>query len=207
MSQDKIRPYEADGIKEYDNPLPRWWLGLMYGTIIFGAIYWVRYHIMDTPTLLQEMEMAASQSQPPAQSTGETMDTGSESVPTESEATAAATGGDAGGTANLAAALSNPDNIAAGAALYQTNCLPCHGAKGEGTIGPNLTDEYFLHGGSNEDIVKVIATGVTEKGMLAWEPILGRKKVEQLTAFVVSITGTNTPGGKAPQGERFQRAP
>ena len=95
--------------------------------------------------------------------------------------------------------------MAAGKTHYMTNCMPCHGAAGEGTIGPNLTDESWVHGGSDDAIIKTIAVGVAAKGMPGWKAVLGQKKVEQVAAYVISLQGSNPANGKAAEGEVFKR--
>jgi cytochrome c oxidase cbb3-type subunit 3 len=96
--------------------------------------------------------------------------------------------------------ISNQDNIAAGAKLYTEKCLPCHGAKGEGLIGPNLTDNHWIHGGSALDIQRVIREGVPAKGMIAWKEMMPADQINQTVAFLWSIKDTNIPG-KAPEGQ------
>ena len=100
--------------------------------------------------------------------------------------------------------LHSNEDVAAGKDVYATNCFPCHGQHGEGGIGPNLTDDYWIHGGKSSDIVRVISNGVPDKGMTSWLPILGENRVVQLAAFIISLHGTSPPGAKAPQGELFK---
>lgn len=90
----------------------------------------------------------------------------------------------------------------AGRQLFQVNCSPCHGSEGQGIVGPNLTDEYWLHGGSSTEITKTIMFGVPEKGMLAWKNILKPEQIGQLIAFIHSIQGSKPENAKAPQGEK-----
>jgi cytochrome c oxidase cbb3-type subunit 3 len=87
-----------------------------------------------------------------------------------------------------------------GAAVFKQNCLACHGDRGQGVVGPNLTDLYYLHGAKAKDIYQVIGTGVLEKGMPAWRTVLGGSKVQEVTAFVLSLRGKNV-SGKPPQGK------
>ena len=106
---------------------------------------------------------------------------------------------------DLETELKNPQLIAAGKEIYTLNCSPCHGAEGQGVVGPNLTDKYWLHGGGAEDIMTSVMNGFPDKGMVAWKTILGRNKIKQVTAFVISLGGTNPPNPKAPQGEVYER--
>jgi cytochrome c oxidase cbb3-type subunit III len=163
-----------DGIEEADNELPNWWLWTFYGAIVFSAFYWFAYHEF-------------------------------ESVPLPGQAYAVELQQRAGGEVSeelLVAMATNPDAVAAGQALYTTNCVVCHKERGEGNIGPNLTDAFWIHGGSPVDIHRTIAEGALQNGMPAWAGPLGAEKVQQLTAFVLSIRDTEV-AGKEPQGERW----
>ena len=89
----------------------------------------------------------------------------------------------------------------AGAGLYAAVCAACHGDQGQGLIGPNLTDAYWIHGGAPEDVYRVIHEGVPANGMPAWEGMLSQEEQAQAMAFVLSLQGTNPPNPKEPQGE------
>jgi cytochrome c oxidase cbb3-type subunit 3 len=150
---------EADGIEEYDNPLPDWWLGLFWFTIIFAFGYSLHYHFIAhrSPARALAAEMAAAQARWP-QSGGAVF------AP----------------TADLAAK---------GAAVFQTNCVGCHGADLHGKIGPNLTDDVWIHGGRPQDVVNTITNGVPPKGMPTWGPILGPEKIREVASYVISLRG------------------
>ncbi|MFY7928176.1 MAG: cbb3-type cytochrome c oxidase N-terminal domain-containing protein [Oligoflexus sp.] len=177
-----VRPYVADGIEEYDNPLPPWWVWLFNITIAFGIVYLIWYHVLHKPGLEAELaaEKAAFQKQK-----------------AEQAAALAASAGD------LLTRLKDPAKVVEGKDLYVTNCVACHGQLGEGTVGPNLTDKFWIHGGEPDQIMAVIQHGVPSKGMVAWEPILGPQKIEAVTAYVLSLKGTNPPNGKAPEGDEY----
>lgn len=177
---DLLRPHVYDGIEEYDNPLPSWWVNGFYLCILFSVLYMGYYHLAGGPSTLQEMEATLAQHK------------------AEADAAGAAGGGSGGGDLN--ALMSDQNAITAGKDVYVQNCTPCHGQAGEGVVGPNLVDNYWLHGGKPEDIYKSIADGIVEKGMIAWLPLLGAEKVKQVTAYVHSIGGTNPPNAKAPEG-------
>lgn len=149
---------EADGIEEYDNPLPDWWLGLFWFTIIWAIGYTVHYHfIADRSQEARfEAEMAAA----------------AEMWPEEE-----------GGSAEFAM---TDAAIQAGEEIYVTNCYMCHGMEMEGGIGPSFQDDEWIHGGSPEDVIRIINEGVPEKGMLSWGPILGAEKVNQVAAYVLA---------------------
>ena len=99
----------------------------------------------------------------------------------------------------LAAMSKDGETVKRGEAIYKANCVPCHGDRGQGVIGPNLTDEYWIHGSKARELYQVIAGGVLDKGMPAWRPVLGGAKVKEALAFVLTLRDTKVPG-KPPQG-------
>jgi cytochrome c oxidase cbb3-type subunit III len=149
---------EADGIEEYDNPLPNWWLGLFYFTIVWAVLYLVHYHFIAHRSMAKAYatELAEARRRWPASAVG--------------------------ATGKL---VLSPANIEAGAAIFKTNCTPCHGQDMKGGIGPNLLDTVWIHGGKPEEILHTITTGVSDKGMPTWGPILGPERVAQVAAYVV----------------------
>ena len=102
--------------------------------------------------------------------------------------------------------LNDPESLASGESIFLTNCATCHGKLGEGGIGPNLTDEYFLHGSTMNDYVKVITSGVAAKGMISWRGILKEQQILEVASYILSLRGTNPPNAKAPQGEKVELA-
>lgn len=147
---------ESDGIEEYDNPLPDWWLGLFIGTVIWAVAYTIHYHVIAdrSPVKALAAEMADARERWPQAALPAAIATGEEAVE-------------------------------AGKVLYQTNCAGCHGAELQGGIGPSLVDSVWIHGGTPEDVVRTITVGVPEKGMLTWGPILGPEKIGQVAAYVM----------------------
>ena len=97
----------------------------------------------------------------------------------------------------------DPAAIEAGKAIFLANCLPCHGEHGQGVIGPNLTDNYWLHGNTYQDLVNTVTNGVPDKGMIPWKSTLNPTKIGQVVAFVMSLHGTNPPNPKPPQGKEY----
>ena len=182
---DVLLDHDYDGIKELDNALPPWWKWGFYITVIVGVIYLFRFHITNTgPTPLQEYdkEMAA------AAEKLENFKKNSKEVFDEKTVTLA----DAGG-------------IAEGKKIFAGTCFPCHGNSGEGNaVGPNLTDKYWLHGGSLGEVFKTISNGVPDKGMQAWGKQFSPVDVRNITSHVLSLQGTNPPNGKAPQGNLYE---
>jgi cytochrome c oxidase cbb3-type subunit 3 len=149
---------EADGIDEYDNPLPDWWLGLFWICILWAVGYTVHYHFIANRSqeARYEAEVAAAAARWPA-----------EAQPTVEFAL-------------------TPEAIEAGKAVFETNCYMCHGMGLEGGIGPSMLDDEWIHGNTPEAVINVIDNGVVEKGMLAWGPILGAEKVNQAAAYVLA---------------------
>lgn len=173
--------HDYDGIREYDNRLPNWWLATLYISIVFAFGYWAYYHVLSMGPLQHEeyrIEMAQA-----AQA---------------AEALAAQRG--AATDESLAAMKADGAAMEDATATFGQYCAACHSANGEGGIGPNLTDTFWIHGARPTDIHKVIKEGVAAKGMPAWGDVLGAQKVERLAAFVSSLEGKNLPG-KPPEGE------
>lgn len=177
-----IRPYTIDGIEEFDNPLPPWWVRLFQACILFGFLYLIWIHGLNRNQLQSELR---SDQQAFAQMQQKNLQAGAEGE-------------------SLADRLKKPELQVEGKALYAINCAPCHGQAGEGIVGPNLTDAFWLHGESAESIVQTITDGVPAQGMIAWGNILGPKKIESVAAFILSLKGSNPPNAKAPQGEEFK---
>jgi len=172
--------HEVDGIQEYDNVLPRWWLFTLYASIVFAAGYWFYYDGFEAgepPPRAFRREMA------------QRLEAQGKSAPVTEAA--------------LTDLMHDPAAMAEGAKLFASTCTPCHGPGGGGTVGPNLTDEFWLHGGSPEEIHRSISAGYPAKGMPAWGQQLGDKRIPPITAYVLGLRGTNAPGGKAPQGEKY----
>ncbi len=169
--------HEYDGIEECDNELPNWWLGILYGTMIFAAGYWLAFQQLHVePTAAEELA-AYDAKQRAAQGTVNDED--------------------------VLLVAKQPASVVAGKQVFDATCSACHGEKGEGKIGPNLTDSVWLHGGGPVQIFSTIRDGVPAKGMPTWGPVLGAASVKNVAAYVLSIRNTNVPG-KAPQGEPWK---
>jgi cytochrome c oxidase cbb3-type subunit III len=165
-----------DDIEEMDNRLPNWWLFILWGSIFFAAGYWCYYHVAE----LGSSSMAVYTAEVEA-----------------FEQRMAAEKPDS----DLALLLLTKDAqvVEQGQQAYMQTCAVCHGERGEGTIGPNLTDNAWLHGGKPMDIHKVVSEGVVTQGMPAWERTLGAERVRTLVAYVLTLKNTHVPG-KPPQG-------
>ncbi|MGK5082487.1 c-type cytochrome [Bdellovibrionota bacterium FG-1] len=173
---------DYDGIEEHDNFLPRWWLGILYGSIIFAAGYFAYYSLGTGPSLVQEYAADMRSIEQKKAAVGS-----SAKAMTEDE---------------LKTYIKQPEHRALGQQIFQGKCLPCHGPQGQGNIGPNLTDDYWIHGGQLTDIVKTITTGVADKGMPPWGPLLKPDEIYSVAGYIRSLRGTNPPNPKAPQGEK-----
>jgi cytochrome c oxidase cbb3-type subunit 3 len=183
--------HEYDGIRELDNHLPPWWTGLFYATVVWGVIYLVVYHVTDSLPL----------------SGGEYQNELAEAARNARELQASRPAE----VINTDALEYSPDAeiLKRGRAVFvSSNCSSCHRNDGGGnTIGPNLTDEYWIHGGSIREIYSSIDGGIVEKGMPAWGKTMSPKDVRDLAFFVMSLKGTNPPAAKAPQGQLYQQEP
>lgn len=182
QDKDQLLNHEYDGIKEFDNPLPNWWLSTFYGAIVFAFFYLAYYHFAGGPSLHDELAADLEQIYATRKSL-EAKETG----PTEE---------------SLAAILASQDRIDQGHKIFAEKCASCHGIHGEGIVGPNLTDKYWIHGaGTLMDILAVVSDGVAEKGMPPWKGMMKKEEVQSVVAYVKSINGTHPSNAKAPQGE------
>jgi len=182
--KDIVMEHQFDGIAELDNPTPAWFMVLFYGTIIFAIVYLLSYHVFGIGNLQEEeysIELRQAEDAKTAflQKPGSSANKINENNVEQSKDAAV---------------------ITAGAGLFKTACAPCHGEHAEGLVGPNLTDEFWIHGGTVKDIFRTIKYGVPVKGMIAWEKTLKPKQISDLASYIMSLKGSNPAGAKAPQG-------
>lgn len=176
--------HNYDGIRELDNHLPPWWTALFIITIIFGVFYIGIYHFWNASPLQEEeynIEMATAQKQVE-----------------EFQAKNAAKIDEN----SVKLLVSDTKVVGKGKEIFTGKCAACHGNAGEGGVGPNLTDEYWIHGGTINDVFKTIKNGVPDKGMIAWKATLKPDEIQAVSNFILSIQGTNPANAKAPQGEK-----
>jgi cytochrome c oxidase cbb3-type subunit III len=177
--------HNYDGIKELDNHLPPWWKWLFYGTIGWAGVYMIVYHFSNSlPLMDQEYlnEITAAEDQKRKLLADKPKVEIDENTLTYSADQAI---------------------ISKGKEIYSINCSPCHKNDGGGGIGPNLTDEYWLHGGDVKNIYATVKNGVPEKGMVSWSNVLSPEQLRDVSFFIISLKGSNPQGAKAPQGEIY----
>lgn len=173
--------HDFDGIKELDSKIPPWFSWLFIITIIFAAYYMIDYHLIGSGQVMaeeynEEISIAAVEREALIKS---------------------------GAFVNeeTVTLLTEPSVLEAGKSIYQANCIACHAADGGGIVGPNLTDDYWIHGGGIKNIFKVIKYGVVEKGMIAWQTQLNPNQMQEVSSYVMSLHGTTPAAPKQPEGE------
>ncbi len=180
--------HSYDGISELDNFMPPWLQYVFIGTVIFGVSYFVYYSVLGTGL------------------------TGEEEYQEELriEAIAAAVRNEnslASIDENSVVFDESENSLTSGKTIFEGNCAACHAADGGGGVGPNLTDEYWLHGGGIADIFKVVKYGVIEKGMVPWEDQLSPEEIQNVSSYILTLGGTTPAIPKAPQGEVYSATP
>lgn len=175
--------HEYDGIKELDNSLPPWWKYLFYVTIVWAVIYMGVYHVFGTGKLMEEeyaeeMEIAELQ-KAEMLAGGKFIDE------------------------NSVTELTDPGSLFSGKEVYSKYCAACHGNFGEGLVGPNFTDEFWMHGGGIKNIFLITKNGVPDKGMISWKSQLSPKEMQEVGSYILSFKGTNPSNQKLPQGDKW----
>ena len=177
-----ILDHNYDGIKELDNSLPPWWVYSFYLSIIFAAIYLVRYHIFEGPTQLQEYETEMAEAKLAIE---EYKKTAKNLV-----------------DVNTVTLLTDAADLNAGKAIWDLNCVACHLADGGGSIGPNMTDEYWILGGGIKNVFQTISEGGRDgKGMIAWKQQLKPLEMAQVSSYLLTLQGSTPANPKAAEGE------
>lgn len=184
--KDMMIDHTYDGIQELDNPTPPWFNFLFYGTILWGVVYLIYYHVMNDG-MIQENEYQA------------------ELVMWEAKtANYLANQTDLIDETNVTL-VTDPALLESAAVIFKAKCAACHGELGEGKNGPNLTDDYALHGGTIQDLFRTITVGVPEKGMIPWKGLLKPEEIQNMASYILSIKGSLPPGtGKEPEGEKIE---
>jgi cytochrome c oxidase cbb3-type subunit 3 len=173
--------HEYDGIRELDNALPPWWKYGFYMTIVWSIIYLFHYHVTATgPSSLKEYEIQLAD----AEKQMEEYRKNAKNLVDE----------------KTVVVLSAPADLENGKNIFMTNCTSCHGNSGEGKIGPNLTDNYWKHGGTINDLFKTIKLGVSGTGMKSWKSDLGAMEIAQVSSYILTLKGSNPANAKAAEG-------
>ena len=176
-----------DGIYELDNQLPPWWVSMFYITIIFAVGYLGYYHYLHPEKgMLSEYKEAVKKADILKAEVAERQ----ANLVNENNVTA----------------LTDAKALEDGKSTFIGKCAACHGQKGEGGVGPNMTDEYWLHGGSIKNVFTTIKHGVPDKGMISWESQLSASEMQKVASYLLSLKGTNPPNPKAPQGVKYDPA-
>ncbi len=187
QERDILLDHDYDGIHELDNHLPPWWKWGFYFTIFWGVLYLVNYHIVPiwNEGYSQEAEfnaeMAAAEKQ-----LAEYRKTAADQI-----------------DENNVTLLSDAASLDKGKSKYVEVCAACHGDKGQGGIGPNLTDAYWIHGGDVKSVFKVVKYGVLEKGMISWKDEMKPGEMQAVVSYIFTLQGTNPDGAKEPQGQLY----
>lgn len=181
---DLLLDHDYDGIQELDHPLPNWWAMTFYGGIVFAVFYFLFYVVLGGPTLYEEYQKELARL---------------DEVRAEMLANA-----DYFELEEYQSWVAENNGVQRGEVVYMENCMACHLEKGQGDIGPNLTDNYWIHGdGLPENAYKIVANGVEEQGMPPWKDFLSREDMYAVVAYVQTLRNTFAEG-KEPQGERVE---
>jgi len=176
--QDQLLDHTYDGIQEYDNPLPGWWIWTFYITVAFSIPYFVYYQMGEGATVHDNYKADMAELKKIQKKAREAF-----------------------ALASLGKMTKDPAAIKAGKEVFTKYCAVCHGNKGEGKIGPNLTDNYWLHGASSSEIYKIVSKGINQ--MPGWEKQLKMNELAQVVGYVMSLKGTNPPNAKKPEGKKY----
>lgn len=172
--------HEADGIHELDNKLPRWWVWLFYCTIFFAVVYMLYYHVFGAGDLMAAEYMKEMKA--------------GEAIKATSLAKFES------GMAALEPSK-DPEVLAKGKQTFARLCAPCHRLDGGGLVGPNLTDDYWIHGDKFSDNLKTIWNGVPEKGMVTWKTMLKPQEILEVASYIYTLRGTHPPNPKPPENQ------
>ena len=187
QESDVMLDHDYDGIKELDNVLPPWWVYLFYGTILFGLVYLVRFHIVgdydQAQEFKKEVELAALENPKNTSATPDDMNVDKVTL------------------------LIDAASLAKGKVIFTNACAACHKADGGGLVGPNLTDKNWINGGGIKNVFKLISEGSKNNAtMVAWNKNLKPTEIQNVASYILSLQGTNPAGAKAAEGELWVEA-
>jgi cytochrome c oxidase cbb3-type subunit 3 len=178
--------HSYDGIQELDNHLPPWWTGLFYVTIAFSVVYLLAFHVFDSLPLSKaeyENEVAYAKDQAAKNQAAQPVATIDE---------------------NNVGIVKDAQALAEGKQIFLNNCASCHRKDAGGDIGPNLTDEHWIHGGTVNDVFKTIKHGAAGTNMIAWEGFISPEKMKNVANYILTLQGSNPANPKKPQGNLFK---
>mgnify|MGYP000353781871 FL=1 len=189
QEQEIVLDHNYDGIKELDNTLPPWWVYMFYATILFAVIYLVRFEVLDGDNQIVEYDKTVAEAKAALKAY---------------KANAPATDFI---TAENVTLLTDAKDLGRGKAVFKLNCASCHLADGGGSIGPNLTDEFWILGGGVKNVFTTISNGGRDgKGMIAWNKTLKAADIAKVASYVISLQGTTPATAKAAEGEKWEDA-
>ncbi len=182
QEESNLLPHTYDGIQELNNGMPPWLKFIFSFTIVTGIAYLSYYYVFNlgftqVEEYQNELKIAAAEIELYNKTMANSID-----------------------ETNVKLALNDKKVINEGKIIFEQNCKACHGGAGEGGVGPNLTDEYWIHGATIASIFKTIKVGVPEKGMISWQQKLRPLDIQNVSNYILSLKGTNPINGKAPQG-------
>lgn len=182
--KDIIMEHGFDGIHELNNTIPPWFNVLFYGTIVFAGVYLIDYHILGSGNVMYEEYVhevkVANDKREELIKTGAFINEDNVTV------------------------LTDNDMLDEGKKIFMTNCSPCHGPDGGGTVGPNLTDKNWIHGGGIRNVFKTIKYGVPSKGMITWQTMMNPKQMQKVASYILTLQGTTPAIGKPPEGTLWE---
>lgn len=173
-----ISDHEYDGIRELDNDLPPWWKWLFYLTIVFAIVYMIRLFVFEADDLVQQTEynkeMAQAASMNPASTQSQSFDL---------------------------KVLTDQTSLTNGKVIFDKICAVCHLVDGGGLVGPNMTDDYWIHGNTIEEMYNTVTNGVIEKGMISYKDQYSPQQRLEVLSYIITLHGTTPATPKAPQGD------
>ncbi len=184
MEKELVMEHTYDGIAELDNPTPPWFMYLFYSSIVIAVSYMIMYHVVGDGQIM-------------------TTEYAQENVEADQANIAYMKKFANSINEDNVIVLTDAKSVETGGKIYAKNCVACHGDKGQGGVGPNLTDEFWIHGGSTKDVFHTLMEGVPEKGMISWKKTLNPIQLQHLVSFLSRFQGTNPENAKAPQGDKY----
>ena len=181
-----LMDHEADGIRELDNKLPRWWVWLFNLCIVFAVCYMGYYHVfrlgdLQAAQYVKESKLGDAQK-------AEVLKKFTDSLPTLTPS-------------------KDPAMLEQGHGIFLHNCAPCHRKDGGGLVGPNLCDDYWIHGSNFVDNLRTIVNGVPAKGMVTWGGVLKPAEIHAVASYIYTLRGTHPPNPKPPENQAQVAAP